>query len=85
MNTKSPSGGPGPSRNKRLLRLVGPLSLSILVSTGCTSDPETTSSEPAEATPGSQPANEHSCGSGCGATGCGGPKKTSKKTPDQGS
>jgi len=79
MNAKSPSGGRGPSRNKkRLLKLVGPLSLSILASTGCTSDPDTTAPEPVEATPGSQPGNEHSCGNGCGAAGCGGPKKTSE-------
>ena len=84
MNAKSPSGGLGPSRNKnRLLKLVGPLSLSILASTGCASDPDTGSSEPAGATPGSQPASEHACGSGCGATGCGSPKKTSEKTSKQ--
>ena len=84
MNANSPGRGPNPSRNKkRLLRLVGPLSLSVLASAGCTSDSGKTGAEPAQS-PASPPANEHSCGSGCGATGCGGPKKTAEEKTDKG-
>lgn len=81
MIAKRPAEGPGLGGGKsRLLKLLGPLSLSLLVSAGCASDPDASSSEPAGPTPGAEPASEHACGSGCGATGCGGPKKTSEKT-----